>query len=207
MARKSDSFYFETFSACAALANQASRLLADVMRDYDPDRIDEELERMHELEQAADERKHALQDALIRAFVTPIEREDIAVLGDYLDTVIDRIEGVLHRLYFDNIRTIRPDALALVEKIERATDEMGALLAELPQFRRSKTLRTHVIAINTIEEEADGLYIKAMRELHIKSTDPIEIFTWHEVYTFLEYCVDSVEHVADTVDSIVMKNS
>ena len=36
---------------------------------------------------------------------------------------------------------------------------------------------------------------------------PLEILAWREVYTFLEYCVDSVEHVADTVGSIVMKNS
>ena len=97
--------------------------------------------------------------------------------------------------------------LALVEMIERACDEMGTLLAELPQFKRSKTLRSNVVNINSIEEEADSVYIAAMRELHTTGTDPMLVFTWHEVYTFLEYCVDSVEHVADTVDSIVMKNS
>ena len=80
-------------------------------------------------------------------------------------------------------------------------------LDELPQFKRSKTLREHVIAINTVEEEADSVYIAAMRDLHTGCDDPMIVFTWHEIYTFLEYCVDSCEHVADTVDSIVMKNS
>ena len=207
MARKTDSFYFDTFSTCAELSVQAAELLAGVMHDFDPDNIDDALTRMHELEQRADEQKHAVQDALIRAFVTPIEREDIALLSDCLDTVIDRIEGVLHRLYFDNVRFIRPDALKLVEMIERATKEMGKLLGELPQFKRSKTLRDHVIAINSIEEEADHVYIQAMRGLHTGCDDFMQVFAWHEIYTFLEYCVDSVEHVADTVDSIVMKNS
>ena len=84
---------------------------------------------MHEIEQAADEKKHEIHDALITAFVTPIEREDIAALSENLDTVTDRIEGVLHRLYFDNIRSIRPDALELVDMIERVCTEMRALLA------------------------------------------------------------------------------
>lgn len=207
MARKKDSFYFDSFVSCAKLSSQAARLLADIMRSYDPDAIKQHIDEMHAIEQAADEHKHEVLDALVTAFVTPIEREDIAALSDYLDTVVDRIEGVLLRLYFDNIRSIRPDALLLVEKIERACDEMGTLLAELPQFKRSKTLREHVIAINSIEEEADSLYIEAMRTLHTSCDDPMEVFTWHEIYTFLEYCVDSVEHVADTVSSIVMKNS
>ena len=207
MAKKKDSFYFETFCAHADLSLQAAKLLAEVMRNFDPAKIKEANDAMHKIEQAADEKKHEIHDALITAFVTPIEREDIAALSEGLDTVTDRIEGVLHRLYFDNILSIRPDSLELVGMIERVCTEMCALLAELPQFKRSKTLRQHVIAINDIEEEADHLYIQAMRNLHTSDEDFMQIFAWHEVYTFLEYCVDSCEHVADTVDSIVMKNS
>lgn len=207
MARKSDSFYFDSFCACAELSCKAARLLADAMRNFDPERIDDQLTKMHEIEQEADERKHAVQDALVTAFVTPVEREDIVLLCDYLDTVVDRIEGVLHRLYFDNVRTIRADALKLVEMIERSTREMVELMKEFPQFKHSKSLRDHVISINSIEEEADNLYISSMRELHTTCTDPIEVFVWHEIYTYLEYSVDTCEHVADTVASIVMKNS
>ena len=207
MARKNDAFYFETFSACAELSCRAANLLGEVMRAYDPSRIKEAITKMHEIEEQADRKKHEINDALVTAFVTPIEREDIALMSENLDTVTDRIEGVLHRLYFDNIQTIRPDSLELVDMIERACTEMCALLGELQQFRRSKTLRQHVIALNSIEEEADAAYIEAMRTLHTTCDDFREVFAWHEVYTFLEYCVDSCEHVADTVNSIVMKNS
>lgn len=207
MARKNDSFYFEAFSTCAEYSHQAAQLLSRVTKDFQPEYIGDAIEEMHTIEQAADEKKHEMHDALVTAFVTPIEREDIAAMSENLDTVTDRIEGVLHRIYFDNITSIRSDALELVDMIERACKEMRALLEELPQFKRSKSLRQHVIEINSIEEEADHLYIKAMRNLHTTCDDFREVFAWHEVYTFLEYCVDSVEHVADTVDSIVMKNS
>lgn len=207
MGRKKDSFYFDTFCECADCSCEAAKLLADVMRNYDPSNIKDATDRMHAIEQRADEKKHAINDALVKAFVTPIEREDIALMSENLDTVTDRIEGVLHRMYFDNITHIRPDSLEIVELIERACQEMRALLDELPQFKRSKALRQHVIAINSIEEEADVAFIRAMRELHTTCEDFREVFAWHEVYTFLEYCVDSCEHVADTVNNIVMKNS
>lgn len=207
MARKNDAFYFDSFRKHAELSCQAAALLGEVMRSYNIEEFKSAVDKMHQIEQAADEIKHEINDALVTAFVTPIEREDIAMLSENLDTVTDRIEGVMHRLYFDNITEIRPDALELVEMIERACTEMCALLEDLPQFKRSKTLRKHVIAINDTEEEADHAYIRAMRTLHTTETDALKVFGWHEVYTFLEYCVDSCEHVADTVSSIVMKNS
>lgn len=207
MARKNDAFYFDAFCTCADYSCQAAELLSQIAHGFDPDALEERIDEMHAIEQAADEKKHEINDALVTAFVTPIEREDIALLSENLDTVTDRIEGVLHRLYFDNITEIRDDALELSEMIVRACTEMAALLEELPQFKRSKTLREHVIAINSLEEEADHAYIRAMRRLHTTCTDPLTVFSWHEVYTFLEYCVDSCEHVADTVSSIVMKNS
>lgn len=207
MARKNDAFYFDAFCASADYSCQAAQLLSKIMHDFDPDRIEEAIAEMHEIEQAADEKKHDVQDALVTAFVTPIEREDIAMLSDYLDTVTDRIEGVLHRLYFDNIREMRPDALEMVDKVVRGCETMRLLVGELAQYKKSKNLRKYVVELNSIEEDADALYMKAMRKLHTTCTDPIVVFTWHETYSFLEYCVDYCEHVADTIDNIVMKNS
>ncbi len=64
-----------------------------------------------------------------------------------------------------------------------------------------------MITVNTIESECDDIYIAAMRRLHTTDCDALSIISWRDVYTFLEYCADSCEFVADTVESIVMKNS
>lgn len=207
MARKNDAFYFEVFCASADYSYQAAQLLSKIMHNFDPDRLEEAIDEMHAIEQAADERRHEVLDALVTAFVTPIEREDIAELSEYLDTVTDRIEGVLHRLYFNNIREMRPDALELVDIVVRSCELMCSLVGELSQFKKSKKLRQYVVELNTIEQEADDCYMRSMRNLHTTCTDPIVVFTWHETYSFLEYCVDYCEQVADTIDTIVMKNS
>lgn len=207
MAKKNDAFYYDSFAAAAEFACEAASKLDDIMRHFDPDKIEEAVAEMHEIEQAADEKVHEVNDALITAFITPIEREDIATLSGSIDVVIDRIEGVLHRIYFTNVREMRPDALELSAKVVRATEQMHDLVLELPQFKRSKSLREHVITVNTIESECDDIYIAAMRKLHTAELDPLTIISWRDIYTFLEYSADSCEFVADTVESIVMKNS
>lgn len=207
MAKKNDAFYFDNFTASADLAVKAAQLLNEVMNDFNPDTIEADVLKMSEIENTADDIVHAVDDALITAFITPIEREDISTLSNSLDTLVDRVEGVLHRIYYTNVREMRPDALEMAEKVLEAYEQMCELVRELPQFKRSKSLREHVIAVNTLESECDSLYINAMRKLHTTEPDVLTIVAWRDVYTFLEFCADACEHVADTVESIVMKNS
>ena len=86
-------------------------------------------------------------------------------------------------------------------------DMVKLMLKEFASFRHSKSLRDHIIAINTLEEQADQVFVTSMRELHTTCTDPVEIICWREVYFYLEKCTDACEHVADVVEQIVMKNS
>lgn len=207
MAKKQDDFYFEKFITCTDYALQAACLLDQIMRNFQPERLVEQLDAMHRVEHAGDEQKHELLNVLAKAFITPIEREDIILLSQNIDEVTDKIEDVLLRLYCNNIQEIRPDALDLSTIVIRCCEEAKHLATEFANFKRSKKLHEHIIRINTLEEEADKRFIDGMRNLHTTCTDPVQIIVWRELYIYLEKCVDACEHVADTVESIVMKNS
>lgn len=207
MARKQDSFYFDTFTACAEHAVEASRLLRRCIADYDPDNLELILREIHETEHAADMKKHELMNVLAKAFITPIEREDIMLLSQCLDEVVDKMEDVVLRLYCDNIRSIKPEMIAVVDVLERCCSEMHAMIKEFSNFRHSRTLRDKIIAINTLEEEADALFIHNMRVLHTEETDPIAIIVWRDVYRYIEQCADACEHVADACEKIMMSNT
>lgn len=207
MAKKQDSFYFDTFTACLDDACKAAQLLDQSMREFDPGQIKEKLDKMHAIEHAADDKKHELLNVLAKAFITPIEREDIILLSQNIDEVTDKIEDVLLRIYCNNVLSIRPEALELSRLVIRCCEEAKLMAVEFADFRRSKQLRDHIIRINTLEEEADQQFIHSMRTLHTTCTDPIEIIVWREIFLYLEKCVDACEHVADTVESVVMKNS
>ena len=102
---------------------------------------------------------------------------------------------------------MRPDALELVDIVIRICEETKLMLGEFANFRHSKTLHTHIININNMEEEADRLFIASLRSLHTTCSDPVAIISWREIYVYLEKCADACEHVADTVEGVVMKNS
>ena len=207
MAKKQDSFYYENFSECAACACQAAHYLEDALKNFKPEGLSSMLDELHQVEHAADEKKHELSNVLARAFITPIEREDIILLSQSIDEITDKIEDVMLRLYCNNVQTIRPDALKLSEVMIRVCEEAKSMAKEFADFKHSKTLHQHIVNINTMEEEADALFISSLRTLHTTCSDPLEIIVWREIYTFMEICVDACEHAADTVESIVMKNS
>ncbi len=207
MAKHQDSFYFETFLACTEDACRAAHLLEEVMSDFDPATIREKLDDMHRIEHSADEKKHELLNVLVKAFITPIEREDIALMSRNIDELIDKIEDVLQRLYCNNIQSIRPDAFKMTSTLIRCCDEVKALMAKLPNFKRDHSLHENIVRINSMEEEGDSLFLTNMRALHEGSADPLEIIAWREIYYCLESCMDACEHVADTVESVIMNNT
>ena len=86
-------------------------------------------------------------------------------------------------------------------------EEVKLLTQELADFKHSKTLHDHVVRINDLEEQGDRLFLASMRRLHESCTDPIEVIAWREVYHYLESCMDACEHVADTVERVVMNNT
>ena len=207
MSKKQDSFYFDNFLECARLSCQADHLLKTFLTDCEVKDMDRKLDEIHSIEHSADDKKHQLMDRLAKAFITPIEREDIAQLSHNIDEMTDKIEEVFIRIYMNNVQTIRPEAVAMLDLIIRCCEEVCSLLEEFPNFRRSKKLKEYIIRINTLEEEADQLFISNMRKLHTEEEDLFSVIAWREIYTYLEKCADACEHVADGVESVVMNNS
>ena len=207
MSKKQDSFYFENFITCSEYACQAAHMLEDAMRHFEPGSLKQRIDEIHKVEHSADGKKHEMLNVLARAFITPIEREDIILLSQSIDEITDKIEDVLMRIYCNNVQTIRPEALDMAEVVIRCCEEVKSMISEFADFKRSKKLQEHIIHVNTMEEEADKLFIASLRSLHTSCTDPLEIISWREIYINMKKCADACEHVADAVESVVMKNS
>ena len=37
--------------------------------------------------------------------------------------------------------------------------------------------------------------------------DVLDVISWREIYDYMENCADACEHVADSVETVVMKNT
>ena len=152
-------------------------------------------------------KKHEMNEALAKAFVTPVDREDLDLMSQQLDTVLDLIEEVLQKMYIYNIKTIEPAAIDYAKHLVRACDILGDIMAEFENFKKSKKLHSLIVASNDVEEECDKLYLATMHELTKNSTDVLTTLSWYKIYDCFEACSDACEHVSECVGSIVMKNT
>ena len=204
---KGDKFYYENFAECTALAKKAAAYLVECLENYDADKLEDMLKEMHVFEHGADIKKHEMNAALAKAFVTPVDREDLDMLSHQLDTVLDLIEEVLQKLYIYNIKKIEPAAIEYAKQLVKACGLLGAIMAEFENFKKSKTLHALIVEENDVEEECDKLYLTTMHALTKGSTDALLILAWHNIYDCFEECADACEHVSECVGSIVMKNT
>lgn len=204
---KSDVFYYENLSASAEYAHSAANYLAQCLSDFHADRLTEMLEKMHEFEHAGDLKKRELSEALARAFVTPIDREDIALIASTVDDVTDVIEEALQTVYMYGIKSITPETVEFADKLVECTATMKSMINELPRFKKPAKLHDLIVEVGNAEEECDKLYIEGMANLSATTENVSELIACRELYGKLEECADACEHVADSVDTVVMKNT
>jgi len=204
---KKDNNYFKMFIDIAADAITSATHLKETINNYDPEKIHEQMLAMHEVEHAADNKKHQMMEKLIAEFITPIEREDIITLSWALDDVLDYMEEIYQILFMHNVKSMREEALVFGELIYQSTVALKTCFDEFEHFKRSKILPKRLIEVNAIEEKADKLYIDAVRRLHLDESDPSKVHTWSVLFLQLERTIDRIEQVADTIELVIMKNS
>ena len=204
---KGDKFYFENYVECATLAKKAAAFLVECLKNYDAEKITSMLSEMHTFEHSADKKKHEMNEKLAKAFVTPVEREDLDMLSHQLDNVLDTLEEVLQKLYIYDVKTIEPAAVEYANNLVKACDFLCDIMSEFENFKKSKKIRSLIVGCNDVEEECDKLYLKSMHDITKKSTDTITTVAWYKIYDCFEACADACEHVAECVGSIIMKNT
>jgi len=204
---KGDKVYFENFSQCASLAKKAAAYLVECLENYNAEMLSEMLDKMHGFEHSADQKKHEMNELLAKAFVTPVEREDLDMLSQQLDNVLDTLEEVLQKLYIYNIKTIEPSAVEYARNLVRGCDLLCAIMDEFENFKKSKKIRSLIIESNDVEEECDKLYLSSMRALTLNPVDVLTTISWRDIYECIESCADACEHASECVGTVIMKNT
>ena len=204
---KGDKFYFENFVESTALSKKAAVYLVECLENYKAESIETMLEKMHEIEHSADVKKHEMSEALAKAFVTPVDREDLDMLSHNLDQVTDKIEEILQKFYIYNIQSVDAPVVEFAKEIVKSCELLCDLMAEFENFKRSKKIRELIIELNDVEEECDRLYLSSMHALTKNPTDALTVVSLHNIYDCFESCADACEHVSECVGTVIMNNT
>ena len=94
MKKKEKYNYFEEFIKITEYIEESSNKLKELMNDYNVENLDRSIEEIHKLEHSSDKVVHKMRENLIKDFLPPIEREDIAVIVNKLDDIEDGIDEI-----------------------------------------------------------------------------------------------------------------
>ena len=161
-------------------------------------------EKMRAAEHAGDEATHAIMRELNETFVTPFDREDIYRLASSLDDVMDAMEAAVDLVVLYKIGELPAEVADQVDVLERAAE----LTAEaMPRLRSMKDLSEYWIELNRLENQADHVYRRLLARLFSGEYDTLTVLKLKEVVDQLEEAADAFEHVANTVETIAVKES
>lgn len=207
MIRKKQFDYFAAMKDIAHLSHEAATALQGSMAAYDYESFIVKSEAVHEIEHLGDNYTNDIYEQLAVTFMTPIDREDIALLTDVLDDVLDGINEFTYLLENLVVRQLRPGVKEFIETIVEATEAVEVATGEFSKFKNSKKLKEHVKTVKTLEKGADRLYSEMTKELYTHEKDAIEIIKWRDVYNKLEKIVNDAESCVKVIKSLVIKNS
>jgi len=194
--------YFRLFSDYAANLDSAAQELVAMMTDITDAKS--KARRILEHEHVGDKIVHDIVKKLNKTFVTPLDREDIYDLASTLDEVLDSIESAADMLLLYRIEKPNSHAIEQAQVIAKAT---ATLRIAIDGLEKRKGLADHWIEVNRLENDGDRLYRDAVAELFDDDMECTDIIKWKDIYGELERAIDDCEHVANIIESIVLKNT
>ncbi|MGQ0624194.1 MAG: DUF47 domain-containing protein [Sporichthyaceae bacterium] len=197
------SSFYEMFEASATNLVVGVKILTELLGSAPADRpaINE---RMKAAEHASDEITHGIMKEVNSSFITPFDREDIYRLASSLDDVMDAIEAAVDLVVLYNISELPSGLADQVEVLERAAEITAAAM---PRLKAMKNMREYWIEINRLENAGDAVYRRLLAKLYSGEFDALTVMKLKEVVDQLEAAADAFENVANTVESIAVKES
>ena len=196
-----DQEFFNMFAELASRLTATAQLLHELFSD--PAQAGQKVAAIKKLEHEADQITHGVIDRINRTFVTPIDREDIHLLASRLDNVIDLIDGTARRVQMFRIEERREPAVELCSILIRMGE---AIEGSVRNVKDPKIVVQRSVEVKQLEEQGDAIYHEAMGGLFEGTPDALEVIKWKELYDKIEGALDECEDVANTLDSIALKN-
>lgn len=163
-------------------------------------------ETMKEFETKGDTYVHEVIKELNNAFITPIEREDILALTMSMDDVLDGLEHTAALFEMYSITSADEFMLKFSEALKSCANEIQDAIVLL-STKKLPQIREHAIKIKDYESKCDGIQRQSIKHLFSVETDPIKIIQYKEIYENLEDVADCCQNVANTLETIIMKNA
>ena len=197
--------FFDLFEGATANIIKGARDLKEMVDTWQF--LDSHIAEITELEHEGDSFTHQIISLLHRTFVTPFDREDIALLAHTMDDIIDFIHASADAMFIYKITSPTKRAKELADVIVQASEEMEKAVAGLRKKSDFKKMLERCVEMNRLENVADRIYRAAIGELFDDTKDIAELIKWREIYEHMESATDRCEDVANVLEGVALKNA
>lgn len=164
------------------------------------------LEEIAVLEKKADDIVIATMNRLQKTFITPMDREDIQLLVDQLDSTIDAVKEIMDKVCIyqpgeptEGAKAMANIVVSSIKEIRKSISYMGSLKKN---YLKIEARGMKVVAL---EEQGDIHYHEEMSKLFSECQDPIQIIKWKEILVAMEDVIDACEKLVGTFRRVVLK--
>jgi predicted phosphate transport protein (TIGR00153 family) len=197
--------FFDLFEESAKNIDEAARALKEMIDSWQF--IDSRVAEITEMEHRGDTITHEVVSLLHRTFVTPFDREDIALLAHTLDDIVDFIHAAADSMFIYKITSPTQRAKELADVIVQGAAEVEQAVARLRKRADFKKMLEHCVELNRLENVADRIYRAAIGELFDNNTDMALVIKWREIYEHMESATDRCEDVANVLEGVALKHA
>jgi len=196
--------FFDLFEQGAQNMVKAAHKLKELVDTWE--NVEEKVDEITKLEHEGDTITHQIMAQSHRTFVTPFDREDIALLAHSLDDVTDFIHAAADAMFLYRVGSPSQRARELADIIVQAATEIEETMPQLRHRIELSQILKRCVEINRLENMADRVFRSAMAELFDDSTDIAYIIKWREIYEHMEQATDRCEDVANVLEGVALKH-
>ena len=204
---KDKKIFFPLFEQAASNVVAIATVLVEAVNSANPVTREELYKQIDKLENIGDELTHQIYLELGKNFITPFDREDIHALATAIDDVADNIQGAANRMSLYRIDEFDEPIKKLSELILQGSIDLEKAVRELKDLRNVRAIADSCIRINSMENQADHVFDRAVADLFLYERDAIKLIKYKEILATLENATDMCEDAANVMESILVKNA
>jgi predicted phosphate transport protein (TIGR00153 family) len=197
--------FYDLFEESARNAVKVAQALKEMVDSWQF--IDSHVAEITEMEHGGDTITHQIMSMLHRTFITPFDREDIALLAHTMDDIVDFIHSAADSMFIYKIASPTQRAKELADVIVQGAVEVEKAISGLRRKSEFKQMLERCVEINRLENVADRIYRAAIGELFNNTSDIVQIIKWREIYEHMESATDRCEDVADVIEGVALKHA
>lgn len=204
---KDKKIFFPLFEQAASNVVAIATVLVEAVNSQNPATREELYKQIDKLENKGDELTHQIYLELGKNFITPFDREDIHALATAIDDVADNIQGAANRMSLYRIDEFNDHIKKLSDLILQGSVDLEKAVRELKDLRNVRAIADSCIRINSMENQADYVFDRAVADLFLYERDAIKLIKYKEILAALENATDMCEDAANVMESILVKNA